>query len=370
LASVYRPTYIDKKTGKRKKGKTWRIAYRDENGQRRTTGGFTDKQASLAKGNKLERDAERLRAGLPVARDNHLQRKWSEVVDAYVADLERQGRSAGYRKQRRWLLNRIADGQGWTALGHVRADGLTRHLAELRKGGAAGRTLNDHRNALYRLCEWCVEQDWLGENPVARVKESREEKRRRRRAFTRDEFLKLVAVAPPARQLIYQAAALSGLRRKECVLLERRDLTPAGERPTWHLRPEIDKSRRLNVVPMLPEATQLLARHWLALEPTQRVFAQVPNWRTLKRDMRKAGIARVDGEGRHADFHSLRYFFATEMSKRAPMSVVSRLMRHKSIKLTMDLYAELGLRDLGDAIENLPPLLTDPPARDQKQQGT
>jgi integrase len=366
LATVYRPTFVDK-TGKRKKAKTWRIAYIDENGRRRTTGGFRDKQASLAKGNELERKAERARAGLPVARDEHLQRKLGEVVDAYVADLERQGRSPAYCKQRRWLLGRVWASQGWTVLGQVRSEGLTRHLAELRKGCAAPRTLNDHRNAVYRLCEWCVEQDWLEGNPVARVKEAREEKRRRRRAFTRDEFLKLVAVAPADRQRIYQAAALSGLRRKECVLLERRDLTPAGERPTWHLRPEIDKSRRLNVVPMLPEATQLLARHWLALEPTQRVFARVPNWRTLKRDMTKAGIARIDAEGRHADFHSLRYFFATEMSKRAPMSVVSRLMRHKSIKLTMDLYAELGLRDLGDAIENLPPLLTDSPARDQKQ---
>jgi integrase len=367
MASVYKPTYIDKKTGKRKKAKTWRIIYKDEHGQRRTTGGYSDKEASLAKGRDLERKEERKRAGLPVAGDEHLQRKLDDVVDAYVEDLERQGRSPHYCKLRRWLLGRVWASQGWSILGQIRSEGLTKHLGQLRKEGAAPRTLNDHRNAVYRLCAWCVEQDYLEGNPVARVKEAREEKRRRRRAFTRDEFLKLIAVAPADRQLIYQSAALSGLRRKECSLLERRDLTPSGERPTWHLRAEIDKSRRLNVVPMLREAAQLLACHWLTLEPTQRVFAQVPNWRTLKRDMTKAGIARVDGEGRHADFHSLRYFFATELSKRRPMSVVSRLMRHKSIKLTMDLYAELGLRDLGDAVEDLPPLLTDTPARDQKQ---
>src|SRR5262249_52885865 len=152
--------------------------------------------------------------------------------------------------------------------------------------------------------------------------------------------------ATPERALVYRTAALSGLRHKECKLLERRDLTPAGERPTLHLRPEADKTPRLNTVPLLPELVQAIAPHWLTLEPTQRVFRKVPNWRTMTRDLKKAGVARVDAEGKHADFHSLRYFFATEMSKRVPMQVVSKLMRHKSIKQTMDLYAELGLRDL------------------------
>ncbi len=66
MASIYRPSYIDPNTGKRKKGKTYRIAYLDEQGVRRTVGGYTDKTATEAKAKEIEARIARIKAGLPV----------------------------------------------------------------------------------------------------------------------------------------------------------------------------------------------------------------------------------------------------------------------------------------------------------------
>ena len=66
-------------------------------------------------------------------------------------------------------------------------------------------------------------------------------------------------------RLIYLVAGLSGLRKNELRLLEKRDFTPVGDHPTWHLRPEIQKGRRFEKVPMLRECAKLLVNLWSSL---------------------------------------------------------------------------------------------------------
>lgn len=154
-------------------------------------------------------------------------------------------------------------------------------------------------------------------------------------------------------------AGLSGLRKNELRQLEKRDLTPTGDHPTWHLRPEIVKGRRLDRIPILKELLPVLLPLWQALpEPTSRLFASVPGPRTLRTDQRKAKVAHTNSEGKTADFHSFRYFFCVQMSKTLSIQKVKVLMRHKTIKLTADLYGELGLADVGEEVWELPPILS------------
>ncbi len=64
----------------------------------------------------------------------------------------------------------------------------------------------------------------------------------------------------------------------------------------------------------------------------------------------RAGVTAVDGRGRHADFHSLRYTFCLWMSQHVPIEVVMRLMRHGSLHLTAGIYLDLGIdRQDGEA---------------------
>jgi hypothetical protein len=61
---------------------------------------------------------------------------------------------------------------------------------------------------------------------------------------------------------------------------------------------------------------------------------------------------------------SSRYRGGTRMGERLPIQKVKTLMGHSTIKLTADLYGELGMEDLAEDVWALPPLAmkSDPPA--------
>jgi integrase len=114
---------------------------------------------------------------------------------------------------------------------------------------------------------------------------------------------------------------------------------------------------------MLPDLVPLLLPAWRALPtPTSRLIGpgglapKVPRHTTVHADLWRAGIPRVDGAGRHADFHSFRYTFCRLLSETMPIQKVKVLMRHSSITLTADLYGQLGIDDIGDEVWSLPPL--------------
>jgi len=370
MAYVDKPTRVDPKTGKTIKYKHWYVFYTDEHGRRRKQKASTDKAAAQALAREIERRVERTKAGIaPVQAQDY-----GQAVDAYLAEMRRLGRDEDYvREQRRQLLL-LRQESGWRDVGDVKAQDLRAHIDRLAAKGRAPRTLNTVRDALSIFCNFCVERGWLADNPVKGVKKAKAAggvKARVRRAYTRDEFARLLAAAPAGRRLVYLVAALSGLRRSEMVLLEKRDLTPTGDRPAWHLRPEIAKGRRRDVVPMLPECAEALAGHWQSLPaPAARVFARVPRHRTMAGDLGRAGIPRKDELGRQLDFHSLRYYFCTLLGGVLPIQTVRLLMRHRDIRTTCNLYLDLGLSDVAEETLRLPRLLR--PARGEgreKKQG-
>ncbi len=64
----------------------------------------------------------------------------------------------------------------------------------------------------------------------------------------------------------------------------------------------------------------------------------------------------MDAQGRTLDFHSLRYFFAKQCAPRMPLMMVKTLMRHADVRMTANLYAELGLTDVAEQTWALPRL--------------
>ncbi len=358
MGTVYKPTYKDR-AGKKKKRRKWYIAYKDHNDERQVEPAFTDKEASQRLLQRRETEAARRRVGLPVAEEAQARRPLAEVEGEYLAEMDRLERSQSHRKETARLLRTVREACKWETLAQVRPATLMAFLTELKDKDLSPRTINSYRDAAHTFLAWCVEQNHLAENPLAKVRKARTggKKRKPRRAYTLAELQALTA-ASPAHRLLYLVAGLSGLRRGELAKLEKRDLTPEGEKPAWHLRPEIVKGRRKDVVPMLPECRELLAPLWRPLaSPTARIFPRMPRTQTLHKDLRRAKIERVDGEGRCLDFHSLRYFFCREMAKRLPIVKVQRLMRHKDIRMTANLYADLGIEDLGEDVWSLPTLL-------------
>jgi len=93
--------------------------------------------------------------------------------------------------------------------------------------------------------------------------------------------------------------------------------------------------------------------------PADRPLFRVPAGllRILDRDLKAAGIAKVDERGRTLDVHALRTTFGTLLSKGgvAPRTAQAA-MRHSDIRLTMQTYTDPKLLDVRGALDALPAL--------------
>lgn len=358
MGSVYKPTRTDKKTGKTIKYKRWYIAYVDESGRRQVERAFTDKDASKALLVQKEKECEQRAAGISVADNKGRSRPWSEALEAYLADIERQGLSKSMYKSAQNKVALVGRECGWRTLGAARPDEMTAFLTKRRAAGRAPRTLNAYLEFANSFLCWCVTQGWLNDNPLAKVRRARVGANGpgRRRAYTVQEVEQLLAV-PMAQRLrdAYFMASLSGLRRIELRKLEVRDIDLSHVPPVWRLRREAQKCGPDIVLPIVAELVPTLKRLTEGRKKTERVFpGGVPAGDTMKKHLVKAKIGGVDEHGRHVNFHSFRYFFCSELAKRLPIQQVKVLMRHATIKRTCDLYMDLGLDNLSDAVLSLP----------------
>lgn len=85
------------------------------------------------------------------------------------------------------------------------------------------------------------------------------------------------------------------------------------------------------------------------------VFTRVPRIERFRRDLKRAGIAYVDTQGRVADFHALRKTFDTKLQRNGVSPrVVMELMRHNDIRLTMKTYTDASRLPTDEAIKTLP----------------
>lgn len=359
MGTIWQPTYRDRKTGQQRKSKVWRIAYTDEHGARQNVGGFRDKKASAEKLRQLELRVDRIAAGLPVeGQGAEPSRGVEESIVAWLAELARLGRTEKYIKENGYTVRAAAKACRWRLLGDIKPGPLGEHLAALAGQGRATHTVNHVRDKVAFFCCYCVRQGWLSANPVEKVRRSKAKVcPKARRAFTSEELQRLAAVHPRFRDLVL-VAALSGLRRKELRLLEKRDVVWEPS-PRFHLRAEATKARRADEVPMLPECAEILKPLWMAAaSPTTRLFAGICcSSAAFNRLLRKAGIAKRDETGRQVDFHALRRTFCTLLGRKLPIQIVSRLMRHTDIRTTVRLYLDLGIGDMADEIDGLPRFL-------------
>jgi integrase len=366
MASVWKPSRIDPTTGRRVKVKRYQIIYKDEQGRRRKARGFQDKAASLELARKLERDVERRKAGLPTADLGESHQPIASHIEKYIADLARRGRSRAYLTAVRKALELLQRECDWPCIATIRADKLGSWLAGRAANGRGARTQNYYRDALHAFLSFCCCQKWLPENPITRysvpkLKVTGKHRKRRRRAFTEDEFRRLLAAAKSERrQLLYAIAGLSGLRRAEMRRLERRDVDLSEpDRPLWKLRAEVTKSGEAETVPMLHECLPFVLRllELTGPEATARLFPSWPDTRSRHRDLKRAGITRIGEDGRCVDFHSLRYLFCTMLARRIPIGTVQLLMRHRDIRLTVNIYRDLSLTDIAEQVLRLPKLI-------------
>ncbi len=144
------------------------------------------------------------------------------------------------------------------------------------------------------------------------------------------------------------------------------------ERRTVLLRAENTKSKKQRVLPLGVVLTETLGGlrsvHERALSrsvgDSDPVFrtpegARWPSpttnsMRLFDRILQRAGIAKIDDEGRRLDIHALRHTFGSRLARNGVGLVhVQRLMGHSDPKLTAQVYTHLDVEDLRKAIETV-----------------
>jgi integrase len=323
----------------------------------------------------LERKAERVRAGLITPAESrtaeHIAKPIGEHVAAYLASLEASGACSKHVAESSRVLRHALKACEFNTLADLDRSAVERWLNGRRLEGASGRTRNIDLTRLIAFGNWCVEGGRLLVNPFWGIpKASEAETRRRRRAMTEAELVRLLDVArrrpvldaqtvrrgkrkgqaaatlrPETierlealgreRALIYKTLVLSGLRKGELASLTVAQVKLDGPTPHVELDADDEKNREGNAVGVRADLADDL-RAWLgeklamlqaeAHRRGEPIPARLPGdtpvfyvpeklIKKFNRDLKAAGIAKRDDRGRTLDVHALRTTFGTLLSR-------------------------------------------------------
>jgi integrase len=335
-------------------------------------------------------------------------------LSSYVQSLRAKGDTERHCKNVRRLVTTVFTACRFRTLGDVKREAVERWLSSGEKAGRSARTRNSYIAACKWLLNWCVENELLLTNPLARIKPANEDADRRRqpRALTENELVLLLDAArrrplaqallfnkgwrknqPGARirpetrtrlevlgyerALVYRTLVLTGLRLGELASIRICDVVLDGSDPHIVLDARNEKNRQGSLIQLRPDLADDL-RRWIEkrgpgsptpsesqaaarMRSKEPLFAVSPNLvKVFNRDLTFAGIEKRDERGRTACVHSLRHSFATLMSRGgvAPR-VAQAAMRHASLSMTMSVYTDPKLLDVAGALRVLPALPLD-----------
>jgi len=185
-------------------------------------------------------------------------------------------------------------------------------------------------------------------NPLRHIQkvQSNGEQTRPRRAFTREEFQRLLTVSQ-SRKPVYLTAAFTDLRRSELAVLEWDDVHLDAAQPFLNVRASTTKNHKQAIIGLHEDVVTELQKLQAECRSSVngRVFATLmPSMDTFKADLKEAKIEFINAKNQRADFHSLRHTLATNLalSRTAPR-VAMEIMRHSDMRLTSKTYTDAGL---------------------------
>ncbi len=322
----------------------------------------------------------------------------SMLVTEYLDDLKcrvspRHHKNVKARLERTVAALQLAD------LRDLQPVQVLRYRNQQREEGVANRTANLVVDSLGAMFAWAVGCGLIQSNPLRnlrRLPDGAGHQRYRRRALTDAEIERFLAAAerddavtsatwwengggegdhrrhgvrvPQAP--MWLAFLETGARWSELTRVRWVDFDLAQS--TIVLRAETTKSKKRRVIPlrqrMVDALESLRALHERILQRTPTgadpVFRtpEAAHWmrptnnamRLFDRVLERAGIARVDDEGRKLDIHSLRHTFGSRLARNGVGLVqVQRLMGHSDPKLTAQVYTHLDVEDLRRAIASV-----------------
>jgi integrase len=383
------------------RGNKFLARYKDASGVRRTVPTHCgDLVAARKVLSDLERRVELVRSGLLSADEDaisdHRKAPITRHLDAFIDSLRARGDGDRHVRNIRRLAMTVITECNIRALRDVKRETIEKWLLTGANATRSARTKNMYLGAIRGLMRWCVETERVLVDPLVRIRRADEkaDRRRKPRAFTPDELARLLDAAKRRpleqaelynrgwrrtqrgarlrpetraklvrlgreRALAYKVMALTGLRVGELAAVRVSDVLL--DRAQIVLDARFEKARRGAVIPLRQDLVEDL-RRWIENAPPDRKLVNVSHTllKVLIRDLAYAGIAKYDDRGRSACLHSLRYSFATWLSRAgvAPRTAMAAL-RHSTIDLTMTTYTDARLLDIAGALDVLPQLPLD-----------
>ena len=345
---------------RRSDGRGWYVDYRDGRGRRVRRRVASERRRAEKILRDLEGRAELERAGLAGPAEISAEDLWQR----YRASLVARGVSARtLALYTRWVTEVLA-GVGAERVEDLTAErvGAWRRERSLRW---SARTANDYVRGVRRMLAWATRRLVIGKNPLTWWEPGYEGDGRARRALEDGETFRLLEASPEPSRTMWLTFLTTGLRHGELVELRKSDVD--FRRDLIRVRRGFTKTRREEFVPVCAVLRSTLVEQCFdGLAPMKRwgsegerhVFVNAAGrpWRNnllrrFRMCCRRAGIDDVD-----LDVHGLRRTYGTQLAANPKNDVrtVMALMRHRSVKTTMELYAKPRVMRMAAAVENLP----------------
>jgi integrase len=381
-------------------GGKWYGEYTDHTGERvRKSTGTSNRKVAEQIMHQWEIDVARRINGLidPAAElaKTHRDKPLTEHFEKFIASIEAKKRSAKYLGDTRREWNKVVASLGWTSLADISAESLDRFIIDLTtksddKPGRSQRTVARHLQTVKAFVRWCMTNGRMQSDPLRTISNPNPEtdRRLRRRYLLPDEWPWLIksitttrnGVPPSERKFLYEIAIQSGLRLNElrslivanCKLTEEsphlvvmgtdtknrktarqiltRDLaTRFAAHLAEHKR---SGSAAAFVVPTIFKAAGMVREDLLAARENWIKDANTDDEREKR--SQSDFLNPVNHSGEAFDFHSFRHTCGAWLAiKSVPPKTIQSIMRHSTIRLTLDTYGHLMPGSEADAIEQL-----------------
>lgn len=373
---------------KQAKSNKWTMEYRDEHGKvvRRTTG-TTDKGVAQRILAEEERAVDLRRLGIAAPSPKQSRTPIEDVLARYLSECSMIGNVPEVIDDKRRRLAKVVDWTGIRNLAEL-TPAMIRGLLDDQLAELARSTRNAYLSHIRGLCDYALRQSppMLSSNPAKDITPGYRTKRAsnldqgdRRRCLWTPEIPQLLAARPenPYAQLkwdrhrrpLYIVAMGTGFRRSTLNRIEPWMIKLEVANPHIAVPSDLLKSGRRLVMPIrdpsVRESIEMLLRVCSARKPFKqgrpnrwltKPFAPVPKSdTTFLADITRAGIPRIDEEGRRVVFHSLRATFATQLALNGvPPQVTMELMDHADIKTTLKFYTMVGVTDTSMFMDRMP----------------
>ena len=317
----------------------------------------SDKVVANAKAEKfrIQKELELAGLALPPLQITARKAPRRELLADYIAEMTSQRRDGRYVKGTMAQLERLTGETRWRTLADVTSDSFL----SWRRANAtlSAKTLNEYRGSALKFLDWLVGQERLAANPLGKVGkiDGRNDIKRERRAYTLEELGRLFAVSED-RAIVYKTAFYTGLRKDELRELQWGDIRKSADGVFLQLRASTTKNGKADRLPLPAKlAGELEDLRPASCSAADKVFATVPRMPRFYKDLKLAGIPRVDEHGRVSDFHAFRKSLSTALLMGGTVPrVAQELMRHSDLKLTTGTYTDARALPLQTAVESLP----------------